>query len=68
MASFTHFGVLSDPVATWGKYLDQKDELQAGRVPRSKIEAGHGGATILNLVNEFLAVNEQLKDDGELSA
>ena len=30
-----YFGAWSDPKAAGGKYLDVKDDLQAGRIPRT---------------------------------
>ena len=45
-------------------WLDQKDDLLAGRKPRSKTENGH---TIRDLCNRFLTVKESLADSGEIA-
>jgi integrase len=64
---FHYFGkVTTDPKgqAALAKWLDQKDDLLAGRVPRPKVE----GVTIRNLCNAFLSRKKDLLDSGELNA
>lgn len=56
-----YFGVWADWEAALRKYLDQRDDLQAGRVP---VKAG---ATVADLCNVFLASRAQLRDSNELS-
>jgi integrase len=46
------------------KWLEQKDDLLAGRTPRPKSD----GLTIKDLVNRFLATKRHLVDTGELTA
>ena len=45
-----YFGPWDDQEAALQKYLDQKDDLHAGRAPRAK----GGGLTIRDLANRFL--------------
>lgn len=56
-----YFG--ADPEAALSKYLEERDDLQAGRAPRSKA----GGLTITQLVNDFLHHNRERVKTGELS-
>ena len=56
-----YFGVWANPQAALERYLDQKDDLLAGRVPTS----GHC-LTIRELANHFLASKRRLVDSGEL--
>jgi len=61
-----YFGkVADDPKgqAALEKWLEQKDDLLAGRVPRPKVE----GVTIRDLCNRFLAAKEDLLNAGELA-
>jgi hypothetical protein len=44
-------------------YLDQKDDLLAGRTPRSKL----GVLTVLELCERFLEAKEAKKESGELT-
>ncbi len=60
---FHYFGPWSDYDAALNKWLEQKDDLVAGRKPRPKTE----GLTVMDLANRFLRVKETLKNDGELS-
>lgn len=57
-----YFGPWSDPDAALAKYLDQRDDLHAGRTPRV---AGDGLA-IRNLLNRFLTAKQSLVDSGEI--
>jgi integrase len=56
-----YFG--TDPHAALAKYLEQRDDLQAGRVPRS----GADGVTVRDLCNRFLTAKKNHLDAGELS-
>jgi integrase len=58
-----YFGPWDDPDAALAKYLEQKDALHAGRLPRQDSE----GATIHALANHFLNQKQTLVDVGELS-
>ncbi len=60
-----YFGPWADSDAALAKFLDQKDELLAGRAPRSKSDAG---ILVKDAVNEFLAAKEALVESHELSA
>jgi integrase len=60
-----YFGRLSDPETALQAFLDQKDDLFAGRVPRAKIEAG---PTLRDLANHFLTAKKDKLDRGDLSA
>jgi integrase len=62
-----YFGrVADDPKgkAALEKWLEQKDDLMAGRMPK----ATAGGTTIRDLCNQFLAGKKALVDTGELTA
>lgn len=58
-----YFGSLADPQAALNKYLDQRDDLQAGRVPRAKSD----GLTIRQLCNHFLTAKHSRLSTRELS-
>ncbi|MBX3412175.1 MAG: tyrosine-type recombinase/integrase [Pirellulales bacterium] len=57
-----YFGPWDDPEGALAKYLEQKDDLHAGRVPRVI-----DGTTIKDAVNAFLDVKEARLTNGELS-
>jgi integrase len=57
-----YFGAWADPDAALQKYLDQKDDLFAGRTPR----VGREGLTIRELANRFLTSKESLLKAGEI--
>lgn len=59
-----YFGPWSDPEAALSRYLDVRDDLQAGRTPRPK---GDDRLTLLELANEFLTVKKHKVETGELS-
>jgi len=61
---FHYFGKWDDWKSALEKYLDQKDDLHAGRVPRSN----RGMLTIRQLCNEFLNLKKNQNDTGELSS
>jgi integrase len=56
-----YFG--TDPDAALVKYLDEKDDRQAGRTPREKADE----LTVRDLCNHFLTSKQRLLDSGELS-
>ena len=61
-----YFGkAAGDPkgVAALALWLEQKDDLLAGREPREK----NDGMTIADLANRFLTAKEALRDNGELA-
>jgi integrase len=57
-----YFGVWSDPEGALRDYLDQKDDLYAGRTPSSK-----GGLTVREVCNRFIASKRVDVDMGKLS-
>jgi hypothetical protein len=46
------------------KYLEQKDDLHAGRMPRAQAD----GATVRDVVNRFLTAKQHLLETGEIAA
>ena len=58
-----NFGVWADPDAALQKYLDDKDDLYAGRTPRTKGDEPR----IADLLNHFLTHKETLLKSGELA-
>lgn len=58
-----HFGPWSDPDAALARYLDQRDDLVAGRKPRQRSQTG---PTVADLANLFLTDKRGLVDSGEL--
>lgn len=56
-----YFG--ADPDAALRKYLEQRDDLQAGRTPRVQGE----GLTVRELCNRFLTQKKTMVDSGKLS-
>ena len=61
-----YFGPWTDPQAALAKYLDQRDDLQAGRIPRLT-PADTRGVTLRDLCNRFLTLKQSRLDGGELS-
>jgi hypothetical protein len=59
-----YFGPLADPDATLNKWLREKDDLLAGRIPRGQLPPG---TTIRDLANAFLRHKQGLMQNGELS-
>ena len=59
-----YFGPWNDPTAALNRWLEQKDDLIAGRVPRAKSD----GATVGDIVNRFLTAKKTLMQSGELSS
>jgi hypothetical protein len=60
---FYYFGPWDDPDGALKKYLEQKDDLHAGRTPRPDPD----GVTIKDACNAFLNHKQALVDSGELS-
>ena len=60
---FHYFGPWNDSDAALKKYLTQRDDLQAGRTPRSSSD----GLTVRDLVNRFLTAKQHLVDTQELT-
>ena len=58
-----YFGKWADPDAAIQEYLDERDDLHAGRTPRVK----RNGLTIRELCNRFLAAKETARDAGEIA-
>ena len=61
---FHYFGSWDDPHGALERYLDQKDDLHAGRIPRKS----DGGPTVRDLLNRFLSAKQALVDTGEIAA
>src|SRR5262245_50551886 len=57
-----YFGPWDDPQAALNKYLDQRDDLHAGRTPRQQ-----GGFTVADLCNRFMTSKKNKLDKGELN-
>jgi integrase len=60
-----YFGVWADPDAALKKYLEQKDDLFAGRKPRPTLG---DGLTLRDLCNRFLTLKKHLLDCREIKA
>ncbi|KKK80205.1 hypothetical protein LCGC14_2825820, partial [marine sediment metagenome] len=58
-----YFGPWDDPDAALQKYLDQRDDLHAGRTPRVQGD----GLTVADLANHFMTHKKLLRDSGELA-
>jgi integrase len=58
-----YFGPWADPEAALNKYLDEKDDLHAGRKPRG---AGPAGLTMRDLANRYMTAKKLLLDAGEI--
>lgn len=58
-----YFGRWAEPEVALQKYLDQKDDLYAGRVPRKSV----GGVTVKHVINSFLDAKKTLLTSKELS-
>lgn len=59
-----YFGRLDDPEAALNKWLDERDDLLAGRTPR---RAKPDELTVKELVNRFLTTKLQLVESGEMA-
>ena len=59
---FHFFGPWRDADGALQKYLDQKDDLYAGRTPRAPRE----GLALRDLVNHYLTAKQRKVDAGEL--
>jgi integrase len=60
-----YFGPWEDPDGALAKYLEQKDDLHAGKKPRP--DTSGAGVTIKDVANAFLNHKRGLLDAGELS-
>src|SRR5262245_30609656 len=58
-----YFGPWDDPEGALKKYLEQRDDLHAGRTPRVQPD----GLTMRELVNRFLTSKKHLADAGEIA-
>ena len=62
---FVYFGPWDDIDGALEKYLEQKDELHAGRKPRDADTSGD--TRVKDMCNAFLDAKEAARDSGELS-
>lgn len=65
------FGPWEDPEGALARYLDERDELMAGRIPRGRAKPGAAGAetaalTLRGLINEFLTAKKRRVDAGDM--
>ena len=58
-----YFGPWDNAQAALDKYLDQKDDLHAGRTPRVSTD----GLTVMDLCNRFLTSKNHQVDSGEIT-
>ena len=58
-----YFGPWADADAALARYVEQRDDLYAGRKPRRKGQ----GLTVKDLVNKFLIAKKARVDAGELA-
>ncbi len=58
-----YFGPWDDPDGALTKYLDQKDDLHAGRTPRVQGD----GLTVRDLLNHFLTSKKRLLESSEIT-
>jgi integrase len=58
-----YFGPWADPDAALARYVEERDDLYAGRKPRRKGE----GLTVKDIVNKFLVAKKARVDAGELA-
>jgi integrase len=58
-----YFGPWHDWQAALNKYQEQRDDLHAGRKPRTQA----GGLTVRDLANRFMTAKKMLLDSGELA-
>lgn len=61
---FHYFGPWDDPIGAEAKYNELKDDLHAGRRPRSL----NGETQVRDVLNHFLNAKRDLRDSGELAA
>ncbi len=60
-----YFGKWDDPQGALQKYLDTKDDLYAGRIPRGKYGRGDE-LTVADLCNRFLTHKQHAMENGEI--
>ena len=58
-----YFGVWANPDAALRKYVDQRDDLHAGRTPRAQGD----GLTVRDMCNRFLTAKEHVRETGEIT-
>ena len=58
-----YFGPWDDPDGALAKFVDQRDDLEAGRTPR----VSGAGVTVRDLLNRFLDFKRQRADSGEIT-
>jgi integrase len=63
-----YFGPWSDPMAALNKYLEQKDDLHAGRKPREPGSEEADGPTLQDLANRFLTTKIHKRDAREITS
>jgi hypothetical protein len=60
---FHYFGPWDDPTGALEKYLDQRDDLMAGRTPRLTAD----GFTVKDLCNSFLTAKRHQQEAGDIT-
>lgn len=63
LGKLEYFGPWDDPDGALQRYLDEREDLYAGRRPRKK---GSGG-TVADLLNSFMESKDHLLDTGEIA-
>ena len=58
-----YFGPWSDPEAALRRWMEQRDDLLAGRTPRPRTD----GLALRDLANRFLTAKKHLADNGEIT-
>lgn len=58
-----YFGPWDDPDAALQRYVDQRDDLHAGRTPRVSSD----GLTVRDLLNRFLTSKQRFQESGEIT-
>ncbi len=62
-----YFGVWADPDAALSRYLNQVDEIRAGRDPRRQGTGLVEGVTVADVCNHYLDRMNRRRESGEIS-
>jgi len=58
-----YFGLWADPEGAFNRYLDERDDLHAGRTPRHSADE----VQVRDVLNHFLTAKQRKRDAGELA-